>query len=221
MRKSVTEIINTIKTIKRLNNDYEVADSLGVGRGALANAKRRNSISFFDELVVFCDKENISLDFLRHSIPREPGSVRTIIASGSCIPGEDSDLIQVSVYSIDNADRIDFSDTDPVGTVVIPRELFKEGDIVVRVTGDSMEKLLMKGANAVIDTQTKDIVSGSIYAFKIPHEGNVVRECFSEPKGLSLRPYNKNYPVAQVRWEDFNADMIIGKVSCSVINVFR
>jgi hypothetical protein len=221
MRKSVTEIINTIKTIKRLNNDYEVADSLGVGRGALANAKRRNSISFFDELVVFCDKENISLDFLRHSIPRDPGSVRTIIASGSCTPGEDGDLIQVSVYSIENADRIDFSDTDPVGTVVIPRELFKEGDKVVRVTGDSMEKLLMKGANAVIDTQTKDIVSGSIYAFKIPHEGNVVRECFSEPKGLSLRPYNKNYPVAQVQWEDFNADMIIGKVSCSVINVFR
>jgi len=221
MRKTVAEIINTIKIMKKLNTDYEVADSLGVGRGALANAKRRNSISFFDELVLFCDKENISLDFLRHTKPRAPGSIRTIIASGPYTPGEDSDLIEVSVYSIENADRLDIPDAEPVGSVVIPRELFKEDNIVVRVAGDSMEKLLMKGANAVIDTQTKDIISGNIYAFNIPHEGNIVRECYSEPRGLSLRPYNKNYPEAQVQWEDFNPDMIIGKVSCSVINVFR
>ena len=104
---------------------------------------------------------------------------------------------------------------------LLPRELLSDHGIVIRVAGDSMEKLLMKGANAVIDTNEKDIVSGSIYAFKIPHEGNIVRECYSEPRGLSLRPYNKNYPTAQVQWEDFNPEMIIGKVSCSVINVFR
>lgn len=219
MRKTVEEIISTIKTMKRLSNDYEVADSLGVGRGALANAKKRNSISFFDELVLFCDKENISLDFIRHTMPISQGGVRTVIASGDYTP--DSELIEVSVYSIENADRLDFSETEPVGSVVIPRELFKDNDIVVRLAGDSMEKLLMKGANAIIDTQTKDIVSGSVYAFHIPHEGNIVRECYSEPKGLSLRPYNKNYPSAQVEWKDFSPDMIIGKVSCSVINVFR
>ena len=221
MRKTVTEIINTIKKMKKLDNDYEVADSLGIGRGALANAKRRNSVSFLDELVLFCDKENISLDFLRHSKPKEPGSIRTVITSGSYTPGEDPEQIEVSVYSIENADKLDIADTDPVGTVVIPRELFKDDNIVVRVAGDSMEKLLMKGANAVIDTQIKEIISGNIYAFKVPHEGNIVRECYSQPKGLSLIPYNKNYPTAQVHWEDFNPDMIIGKVSCSVINVFR
>ncbi len=79
----------------------------------------------------------------------------------------------------------------------------------------------MKGANAVIDTNTKDLISGKIYAFKIPHEGNIVRECYAEPKGLSLIPYNKYYPKAQVGWDDFDPDMIIGKVSCSVMNVFR
>lgn len=84
-----------------------------------------------------------------------------------------------------------------------------------------MEKLLMKGTNAVIDTSTKDIVSGNVYAFRIPQEGNIVRECHSEPSGLILRPYNKNYPTVQVKWEDFNPEMVIGKVSSSVINVFR
>lgn len=218
MRKTVTEIINTIKIMKNLNNDYDVADTIGVSRGALANAKRRNSISFLDELVNFCDEENLSLDFIRLTAP---SSIRTIVAPGKYDPEENRELIIASVYSIENADQLDFSDIDPVGSVVLPREMLSDHGIVIRVSGDSMEKLLMKGANALIDTNEKDIVSGSIYAFKIPHEGNIVRECYSEPKGLSLRPYNKNYPTAQVQWEDFNPDMIIGKVSCSVINVFR
>jgi len=221
MRKTVTEIINTIKTMKSLNNDYDVADTIGVSRGALANAKKRDSISFLDELVNFCDDENLSLDFIRLTPPSSLKPTRTIVAPGNYDPEKDNELIMASVYSIENADKLDFSDIDPVGSVVLPRELLSDHGIVIRVAGDSMEKLLMKGANAVIDTNEKDIVSGSIYAFKIPHEGNIVRECYSEPRGLSLRHYNKNYPTAQVQWEDFNPDMIIGKVSCSVINVFR
>ena len=221
MRKTVTEIINVIKSMKNLSTDYEVADSIGVSRGALANAKRRNSMSFFDELVNFCDQENLSLDFIRQPSSSPKGMLRTIIAPGVFAPEDNTDLVEVSVYSIENADKLDFTDIDPVGTVVIPRELFKDENIVIRVAGDSMEKLLMKGANAVIDTNTKELISGNVYAFRIPHEGNIVRECYSEPKGLSLIPYNKNYPKAQVKWDDFDPDMIIGKVSCSVINVFR
>ncbi len=57
MRKTVTEIIEIIKNMKNLNNDYEVADSIGVSRGALANAKRRNSMSFIDELGTFVIKK--------------------------------------------------------------------------------------------------------------------------------------------------------------------
>lgn len=97
----------------------------------------------------------------------------------------------------------------------------RDVNIVFRVAGDSMDKLLMKGANAVIDTNTKKLISGNVYAFRIPQVGNIVRNCYSDPKGLSLIPYNKNYPKAQVRWDDFDPDMIIGKVSCSVLNVFR
>ncbi|MEX0998825.1 MAG: S24/S26 family peptidase [Thermodesulfobacteriota bacterium] len=173
MRKTVTEIINTIKTMKSLNNDYDVADTIGVSRGALANAKKRDSISFLDELVNFCDEENLSLDFIRLTPPSSIRQIRTIVAPGNYDPEKDNDLIVASVYSIENADKLDFSDIDPVGSVVLPRELLSDHGIVVRVAGDSMEKLLMKGANAVIDTNEKDIVSGSIYAFKIPHEGNI------------------------------------------------
>ncbi|MEM7007688.1 MAG: S24 family peptidase [Thermodesulfobacteriota bacterium] len=217
MRKTVAEIINTIKNMKNLSNDYEVAGLIGISSGALSNAKKRNSVSFFDELVKFCDRENLSLDFIRYT----PPTIKTIIDPGGFVPEKNSGLLEVGVYSMENADKVNCSDTEPVGTVVIPKDLVQDENIVIRVAGDSMEKLLMKGANAVIDTNEKELISGSVYAFKIPHEGNIVRECYSEPQGLSLIPYNKNYPKAQVDWNDFNPDMIIGKVSCSVLNVFR
>lgn len=56
MRKSVEDIIDTIKILKGFTKDYEVADTLGLGRGALSNAKKRNSVSFFNELLLFCDR---------------------------------------------------------------------------------------------------------------------------------------------------------------------
>lgn len=221
MRKSVEEIIDTIKRIKGLTKDYEVANSLGIARGALSNAKKRNSISFLDELILFCNKENLSLDFIRYARSSSSGPIKTFANHGNLKPEENSELVQVGVYSIENVDSPELSDLDPVNRVVIPRYIYKEDTIVIQVAGDSMEKLLMKGTNAVIDTNTKNIVSGSIYVLKIPHEGNIIRECHSDPSGLRLRPYNKNYPTTLVKWEDFNPKMVIGKVSSSIINVFR
>ena len=114
MRKTVMEIVNTIKKMKNLSTDYEVADSIGISRGALANAKKRNSMSFFDELVEFCDQENLSLDFIREIPPNSKRALKTIIAPGNFVPGENSGLIEVSVYSIENADKLDFSNVDSV-----------------------------------------------------------------------------------------------------------
>ena len=221
MRKSVMEIIDTIKALKGFTKDSEVADSLGLGRGALSNAKKRDSVSIIDKLIMFCERENYSLDIIRRDPFSSPESMRTVTAPGS-IDGEDDQFVTVEVYSMSGGRAPgEISGGEPIDTVVVPRDVYKEDSLVVQMNGDSMEKLLMDGSTAVIDTRTKDIVSGSIYAFKIPHEGNIVRECYSEPGGLSLRPYNKNYPSSQVVWDDFHPEMVIGKVSCSVINVFR
>jgi|GEM_PF-1066558 len=222
MRKSVEEIIETIKALKGFTKDYEVADALGIGRGALSNAKQRNAFPFFDQVAELCERDNYSLDILR----RDPfqSSVTLQIAS---TPGTKEDtpygnFVRVNVFSLTaGATAEELSETEPVDTAIIPRELYNEGSLVVQMNGDSMEKLLMHGSKAIIDTRIKNIVSGSLYALKIPHEGNIVRECYSEPQGLSLIPYNKNYPTSRVMWKDFDPDMVIGKVSCSVFNVFR
>lgn len=222
MRKTVEEIVETIKALKGFTNDYEVAEVLKIGSGALSNAKKRNSVTFLDELVMFCDYEKLSLDFIRHDPFASSEHVNTIIAPGYITPGQSDKFLEVGVYSMPKgSDGKEIYEVDPVDTVVIPRELYHEGCMVVRVTGDAMEKLIMDGASAVVDTNVKELISGNVYVFKIPLEGHVVRECHSEPGAIKLRPYNQNYPESRIRWNDFDPSMIVGKISCSVLNVFR
>ena len=135
--------------------------------------------------------------------------------------GQEERYAEVPVYSYSGAKPGNASAPEEIDTVVIPGEVYREGSIVIRVSGDSMEKLFMDGSSAVIDTHAREIVSGCVFAFRLPREGNIVRECISEPRSLTLIPYNKNYPASSIKWNDFDPGMVIGKVSCSVNNVFR
>jgi SOS-response transcriptional repressor LexA len=110
---------------------------------------------------------------------------------------------------------------DPALAIEIPKELFDDGFIVIRQKGDSMEKLIMDGASVVVDISSREIVSGSIYALSIPGEGCILRECHAVSEGLLLRPYNRNYPASVLGWGEFAPEMVVGRVFCSVINVFR
>jgi hypothetical protein len=220
MRKTVEEIVEIIKHLKRFTTDYEVADSLGVGRSALSNAKRRDSLSFIDELVTFCDREDLSLDFIRLDPPAGESALKRVAAPVGIPPGQNDRYVEATVMSYPGS-APGGSEFEEVDTVVIPREVYGEGSIVMRVSGDSMEKLLMNGSSAVVDTGTKEIISGCLYAFLMPWEGSVVRECVSGPAGLSLIPYNRNYPATSIKWDEFDPEIVIGKVSCSVVNIFR
>ncbi len=110
---------------------------------------------------------------------------------------------------------------EPIETIAIPTDVHREGFIVIHNKGDSMEKLIMDGSKVVVDTSSTVIVSGSIYALLIPWEGYILRECHAEPDRLVLRPHNKNYPLTTLSWDEFDPNIVLGKVFCSVINVFR
>jgi len=134
----------------------------------------------------------------------------------------DDQYVEVVVYRIKGeGDLMELSKFEPVDTIFVPGELAQNGFVIIQNKGDSMEKLIMDGASVVIDKRSREIVSGSIYALSIPWEGCILRECHSEPHGVLLRPYNRNYPVTTISWEEFDPDMVIGKVFCSIMNVFR
>lgn len=220
LRKSVEEIIDTIKSLKGFTKDYEVAETLGLARATLSTAKQRDSISFLDELVMFCGRENLTLDFIRQDMLVSGEGITRVPAPAGIPPGHEERYVEVPVLSYSGS-APGAPEPMEVDTVVIPRGVYVEGSVVIQVSGDSMEKLLMSGSNAVVDTNTKEIISGCLYAFVMPWEGSVVRECVSEPSGLSLIPCNRNYPASSIKWDEFDPAIVLGKVSCSVVNVFR
>lgn len=220
MRKSVGEIIETIKSLKGLTKEYEVADLLGISRGALSNAKRRDSISFLDNLISFCHREELTLDIIRQEPSSCSGLAHNTRSQNEIPYFSDYNYTEIPVYSLDGDLSYELKSLDIVDRTLISRELLRDGYIAARVKGDSMEKLFMDGTNILIDTRMKDILSGSVYVLNIPRAGITIRECYLEPVGLSLRPYNKNYPCSSIKWHDFEPEMVIGKVTCSFVNVF-
>ncbi len=130
--------------------------------------------------------------------------------------------VKVQVFRFKgDGDLMELAKFEPLDTILIPKQLHQEGFVVIYNKGDSMEKLIMDGASVVIDTTSCNIISGSIYALSIPWEGCILRECHSEPNGVLLRPYNRNYPVSTINWEEFDPNMVLGRVFCSLMNVFR
>jgi tetrahydromethanopterin S-methyltransferase subunit B len=65
--QSFSEIVEKIKKLKALSNDYEVADIILIKPKTLAVNKTRNSIPF-QEITAFCNKEHISLNWLLSGI---------------------------------------------------------------------------------------------------------------------------------------------------------
>ncbi len=61
--KTFSEIIESLKILRTLSTDDEVADLLGIKHKTLSSRKRRNSIPY-EELIAFCTKEKIPLELL-------------------------------------------------------------------------------------------------------------------------------------------------------------
>ena len=130
--------------------------------------------------------------------------------------------VEVTVFRIKGeGDLMELAKFEPIDTILIPKELYTAGFIVIQNRGDSMEKLIMDGANVVIDTMSCEIVSGSIYALSIPWEGCILRECHSEPHGVLQNDLWGTYLASAIGWEEFDPNMVMGKVFCSMMNVFR
>ena len=59
----ITTITDKIKELKGLKSDTAVAEVLKMNQSTFAERKRRNSIPY-EEIISFCDREGISLDWL-------------------------------------------------------------------------------------------------------------------------------------------------------------
>ncbi|MBI5286351.1 MAG: helix-turn-helix domain-containing protein [Deltaproteobacteria bacterium] len=63
VRGDFIKIIDRLKGLRGLKSDTAIAEMLGMGQSTFAERKRRNSIPY-GEIINFCDKEGLSLDWL-------------------------------------------------------------------------------------------------------------------------------------------------------------
>ena len=61
--KTFAEIIESLKALRDLSTDEEVAELLGIKHKTLASRKRRNSIPY-EEVISFCRKEKVPMELL-------------------------------------------------------------------------------------------------------------------------------------------------------------
>lgn len=161
MHKSVEEIIDTIKALKGLTKYYEVAESLGIGSSALCNAKQRDRISFLENLISFCDRENLTLDIIRQTQYPALHCLSTVVKPVADSYDRDRKYVELAVSS-------DTQGNEGAETVLVPRDLYEDGCIVLQVRGDSMDKLLTHGTKVIVDTRAKEISLAASTLSEIP-----------------------------------------------------
>jgi phage repressor protein C with HTH and peptisase S24 domain len=210
--KTFFEIIETIKKLKKLKKDYQVADLLGIKRRTLATDKARNTIPL-EELSLFCNKEGIFLDLLLNedgyasendqsalllrdapefvSVPQVYGR---ICAGGGLIP---DNTIEMRI-----AFRRDW----------IRRKGDPEKMSITRIKGDSMEPTLIDGDLVLVDHGRHYVESeGGIYALHINDEIVVrrIQVLYSTRKVQIISDNREKYPPMDVEADQIK---INGKV---------
>lgn len=108
---------------------------------------------------------------------------------------------------------------EPIGDIVIPKNIYKSSYIPLKVEGDSMEKWIMDGSYVLVETAPqKRLIDKGIYCFRIPYSGYIIRLIHTEPDALYLEPVNKQYKIRKLGWASFEPDWIIGRVICTIVN---
>lgn len=215
--RSLSEIIQHIKELKKLSDDAEVAILLGIKPKTLSTAKSRNSIPF-EELSAFCRKEGIPFNLLLtgeapvYSYPYKDELIagRDVLYEGAefiFVPQVTGEISAGGGLIADNAIEM---------TVAFRKEwVEKKGDpakmAVTKVRGDSMEPTLLPGDAILIDL-SKNFVDphGGIYAIAFGNEIMVKRIQVVYPSHrLRIISDNPRYELAEV---DHDQVIINGKV---------
>ncbi|TAN59833.1 hypothetical protein EPN18_09770 [bacterium] len=209
--KSLSEIVNIIRSIKALSSDADVANLLGIKPKTLATAKVRNSIPY-EVLTSFCNSEKLSLNWL-------------LTGDGSKYRGEDrpfrgpelasyeGDLVEVQVFALAGAgDPRKLTTGEPIETLILPKEFMLNYILPVRVEGDSMTPTLNDGATVGIDTHDIKITSGKVYVVWLDYEGAVIKRVFVEPERIVLKSDNPLFPPSYIALRDAPEHFVMGRV---------
>jgi SOS-response transcriptional repressor LexA len=186
--------------------DKDVADSLEISAAAFATMKRRSRIPY-EEIVAFCSRRKISINWLlfnqnpsslvettnRYQYIKYFPDVNVSAGGGAYDSDEDYEMLALEgtffekIAAFSNASRIE----------------------AVNVVGDSMEPTIADDSIVFIDRDRCDIAKGGIFALVTPSGLFIKRIQIRVDGAVDIISDNRDYPVQTVAREEVT---IIGKV---------
>ena len=122
--------------------------------------------------------------------------------------------VEVGVYAFAGAGGpIELFEYDPIQTIDIPKHWLKPNMQSVLIRGRSMEPTIRDGAVVGVDTDSKQVVSGELYAIWLEYEGAVVKRLYIERDLVRVCSDNPAFKEMQITHDDINGDtFILGKM---------
>jgi len=136
--------------------------------------------------------------------------------SGKGLKGDlEDDITPIDVFAFAGAGGpIELFEHEPIKTNHIPKHWMKPDMQAVLIRGRSMEPTIMDGAVVGIDTTSKQVVSGELYAIWLEYEGAVVKRLYIERDFVRVCSDNPAFKEMQITHEDITGDtFILGKMS--------
>ena len=216
----VEGIIKRIMIREEVMKANEVAEILGVDPSALSKWKKAKKPSM-EAINRYCGERNIPVDDILYGAKELINDVPQITVDPFISDFDDS-YVKLTAYEIAGAgNEMANTSYEPVGDVVVPKSIYKPHYVPFYVEGDSMEKMIMNHSFVLVDqSPQKKLRDKNVYCFRIPYSGFILRLIHTEPDALFLEPINKQYKIRKLSWSTFEPDWVIGRVICSIVNVY-
>jgi len=209
-----------IKRIRGELNQKEFGKSLGVSQGTVSKYEK-GMMPEIPVLKMLAEIGNTTIDKLL-SLKLENDSETGVahIQLDPFIAYLNDNFVKMRMYHISGAGNemvnVEF---EPVGEIVIPKHIYKPNYVPMKVIGESMEKLIMNLSIVMVDTSPSErLIDKKIYCFRIPYSGFIIRQANTEPDGLYLEPFNKQFNTTKIDWSDFDPEIVVGRIVCNLIN---
>ena len=218
------EIFERIKLATRTRTQIELANVLDIRQSSISDAKRRNSIPS-DWCLKLFDRFGLNPDWIKKGTgpmylrtetgyaPVDPEPAMAAMEEVSLYNDPNAKNVVVSVFSMQPGQGQEKNGFRLTGKLSVPLSLAGEGIKVFHLDSTSMEPHLRKGAHIGVDTTQKQVVSGELYAVRLPYEGIGIKRVFPDIAASQaiLRAENPQHPEVTLPLETLG-EAILGRV---------
>lgn len=211
MRINVKDVGKRLRQIRGELSLVEFEPIVGISRNMISQYERGEAWPKPDTLNNYAEHGKVSFGWILSG--EEPGSsVRNNIevAQGGIPEG----YVKAEVFHMAGAGLPNLAaEQEPIETIYLPQNLLKPAIVPIKVSGRSMEPMIVNGAIVGVDREDVKIVSGEIYAVWLPYEGAVVKRIYMTTNGIILRSDNPAFPELTIPVSEIGEDhLILGRV---------